>query len=229
MKKNENVDNNNNNNNNEYMINVLLKENYNLRKKIKNNNNNNNFELLFSMMDVLKLQREKIVKFENENKNLQIKKEKLLNKLKNEDFKYKTNKFINKNPSNSSINTIKSMKNSISSKQKKKFNIETKKEENVKMFKIGDEIKKNTKIKLLTNNNKINNNNNENDLNNKNNKNINKSSSKNNFNIDNKKTNKNNKNYDNKKLLNSLNSLNSLQYNYDNLMSLGLRGNKNYK
>ena len=135
MKKNENVDN-NNNNNNEYMINVLLKENYNLRKKIKNNNNNNNIELLFSMMDVLKLQREKIVKFENENKNLQIKKEKLLNKLKNEDFKYKTNKFINKNPSNSSINTIKSTKNSISSKQKKKYNIETKKDENVKMFKI---------------------------------------------------------------------------------------------
>ena len=174
---------------------------------------------------------------------MNTKKTKLLEKLKTEDFKYKTKQFMDStNYSIKSTQSIQRKKNhhqkkeEKSTKDKKEVNTNDKKEEKgkrekkddnkkekeFKIVKPSDDLKNSKKtLKLLPSSKQNSNKNINNGNSSNNNKNISANSSLQNIIVPSKivplKPNVN------------LISLKDLEYNFDNLMNLGLRGNKQYK
>ena len=132
----------------------------------------------------------------------------------NSNLENKTEPNINVNNLNKDIKTEKS-----SVKKKKKIK-KKKKEDSEKILKSGDQIVKGQKYKLLTKNEKSNNENIIKEYEKDNNKNINENKN------EVKPIIKDNENKTNKSRKEFLNSLNNLQYNFDNLMAIGVHGTK---
>ena len=255
---------------NEYMLNILLKENNMLKNLVKNMSSNKNkskskkknieqnsniFNTILSMVEVLALQREKITAIKKGKKYILIliiflvndkmsnQKIKLLEKLKKEDFKYKTKQFMDStNYSIKSTQSIQRKKNHHQKKEekttkdkkdvitnnkkeekgKREKKDDNKKEKEYKIVKPSDDLKNSKKtLKLLPSSKQNSNKNINNGNSSNNNKNISENSSLQNIIVPSKivplKPNVN------------LISLKDLEYNFDNLMNLGLRGNKQYK
>ena len=79
-------------NNDEHMLKVLMKENEALKKTLSRKEE---FKTVLSMIEVLELQRKEIDNYSKDNKLLSERRDKMLNELKNQQMKKRTNTFYN--------------------------------------------------------------------------------------------------------------------------------------